>query len=190
MPSKVLRVDANTLKYQVPGGMLSNLIGQLKQVNAMDKYYDVLAEMPQRSQGLRLSAAGHADLPDRRHAGGDERAVRQRYKTFPNESKGLLRGEYGKLPGSGERGSPQDGHWRRQGDHLPPGRPAQAGNGQVSRGNPRVRPPARRTCSATPCSRRSRRSSLSIALRIRRRLIPRCSTRTTRPCRCNPSVYN
>ena len=38
MPSKVLRVDANTLKYQVPGGMLSNLIGQLKQFNAMDKY--------------------------------------------------------------------------------------------------------------------------------------------------------
>ena len=49
VPSKVLRVDANTLKYQVPGGMLSNMIGQLKQFNAMDKYYDVLAEVPQRS---------------------------------------------------------------------------------------------------------------------------------------------
>ena len=47
VPSKVLRVDANTLKYQVPGGMLSNMIGQLKQFNAMDKYYDVLAEIPQ-----------------------------------------------------------------------------------------------------------------------------------------------
>ena len=46
VPSKVLRVDANTLKYQVPGGMLSNMIGQLKQFNAMDKYYDVLAEIP------------------------------------------------------------------------------------------------------------------------------------------------
>ena len=38
---KVLKVDTNTLLYQVPGGMLSNLISQLKQANAEDKYYDV-----------------------------------------------------------------------------------------------------------------------------------------------------
>ena len=43
---KVLSVDTNTLIYQVPGGMLSNLISQLKQANAEDKYYDVLAEVP------------------------------------------------------------------------------------------------------------------------------------------------
>ena len=43
---KVLKVDTNTLLYQVPGGMLSNLISQLKQANAEDKYYDVLAEVP------------------------------------------------------------------------------------------------------------------------------------------------
>ena len=45
-PGKVLSVDANALLYQVPGGMLSNLIGQLKQANAMDKYYEVLNEVP------------------------------------------------------------------------------------------------------------------------------------------------
>ena len=45
-PARVLSTDANTLIYQVPGGMLSNLIGQLKKANAMDKYYDVLAEVP------------------------------------------------------------------------------------------------------------------------------------------------
>ena len=45
-PERVLAVDTNTLIYQVPGGMLSNLIGQLKEANAMDKYYDVLAEIP------------------------------------------------------------------------------------------------------------------------------------------------
>ena len=45
-PARVLATDANTLIYQVPGGMLSKLIGQIKQANAMDKYYDVLAEVP------------------------------------------------------------------------------------------------------------------------------------------------
>jgi len=45
-PARVLATDANTLLYQVPGGMLSNLINQMKQANAMDKYYDVLAEVP------------------------------------------------------------------------------------------------------------------------------------------------
>ena len=43
---KVLNVDTNTLLYQVPGGMLSNLISQLKQAGKEDKYYDVLAEIP------------------------------------------------------------------------------------------------------------------------------------------------
>ena len=43
---KVLRVDTNTLLYQVPGGMLSNLIGQLKQAGKEDKLMEVLAEVP------------------------------------------------------------------------------------------------------------------------------------------------
>ena len=44
---KVLNVDTNTLIYQVPGGMLSNLISaSLSRLNAEDKYYDVLAEVP------------------------------------------------------------------------------------------------------------------------------------------------
>ena len=43
---KVLNVDTKTLLYQVPGGMLSNLLSQLKQANAEDKYYEVLAEVP------------------------------------------------------------------------------------------------------------------------------------------------
>ena len=43
---KVLHVDTNTLLYQVPGGMLSNLISQLKQAGKEDRYYDVLEEIP------------------------------------------------------------------------------------------------------------------------------------------------
>ncbi|MEG0580093.1 MAG: pyruvate carboxylase subunit B, partial [Niameybacter sp.] len=46
MNTKVLAVDINTLRYQVPGGMLSNLVSQLKQQNAEDKYYEVLREIP------------------------------------------------------------------------------------------------------------------------------------------------
>ncbi len=44
--SKVLRVDPNTLLYQVPGGMLSNLISQLKNAGAEDQYEKVLGEVP------------------------------------------------------------------------------------------------------------------------------------------------
>ena len=51
---KVLRVDTNTLLYQVPGGMLSNLISQLKQAGKEDKYYDVLAEIPRVRKDLSL----------------------------------------------------------------------------------------------------------------------------------------
>ena len=43
---KVLSIDINTLLYQVPGGMLSNLMNQLKQMNASDKLMDVLQEVP------------------------------------------------------------------------------------------------------------------------------------------------
>src|SRR5574344_31788 len=39
-------VDVNVLQFQVPGGMLSNMVSQLRQQNAMDKYYAVLDEIP------------------------------------------------------------------------------------------------------------------------------------------------
>ena len=44
--SKILRVDTNTLIYQIPGGMLSNLVNQLKEQGAEDKYQEVLNEVP------------------------------------------------------------------------------------------------------------------------------------------------
>ena len=96
---KVLSVDTNTLLYQVPGGMLSNMIGQLKQANAMDKYYDVLAEVPRVRKDF-----GYPPLVTPTSQIVGTQAVMnvltgERYKVFPKESKGLLRGEYGKLPG-------------------------------------------------------------------------------------------
>jgi len=96
---KVLNVDTNTLLYQVPGGMLSNLISQLKQANASDKYYDVLAEIPRVRKDF-----GYPPLVTPTSQIVGTQAVMnvlagERYKMVPKESKGLLRGEYGKLPG-------------------------------------------------------------------------------------------
>jgi len=96
---KVLRVDTNTLLYQVPGGMLSNLISQLKQAGKEDKYYDVLAEIPRVRKDF-----GYPPLVTPTSQIVGTQAVMnivagERYKMVPKESKGLLRGEYGKLPG-------------------------------------------------------------------------------------------
>lgn len=96
---KVLNVDPNTLLYQVPGGMLSNLISQLKQNNAEDKYYEVLAEVPRVRKDF-----GYPPLVTPTSQIVGTQAVLnvlsgERYKMITKESKGLLRGEYGQLPG-------------------------------------------------------------------------------------------
>lgn len=95
---KVLNVDPNALLYQVPGGMLSNLISQLKQQNAEDKYYEVLAEVPRVRKDF-----GYPPLvtPTSQIVGTQAvlNVLMGRYKMISKESKGILRGEYGKLPG-------------------------------------------------------------------------------------------
>ncbi len=95
---KVLSVDPNALLYQVPGGMLSNLISQLKQQNAEDKYYEVLAEVPRVRKDF-----GYPPLvtPTSQIVGTQAvlNVLMGRYKMISKESKGLLRGEYGQLPG-------------------------------------------------------------------------------------------
>ena len=96
--SKVLRVDPNTLRYQVPGGMLSNLLSQLKQANAEDRMEEVLQEVPRVREDF-----GYPPLvtPTSQIVGSQAvfNVLMGRYKTFTKESKGLLRGEYGELPG-------------------------------------------------------------------------------------------
>lgn len=97
--SKALRVEPNTLLYQVPGGMLSNLISQLKQVGAEDRYEEVLSEVP-----VVRADFGYPPLvtPTSQIVGTQAvlNVLFGRYHTFTKESKALLRGEYGKLPGS------------------------------------------------------------------------------------------
>ena len=95
MDTKLLGVDINTLLYQVPGGMLSNLVSQLKQANAMDKFEEVLKEVPRVREDL-----GYPPLvtPSSQIVG--TQAVLnivsgERYKMAPNEFKDVVRGKYG-----------------------------------------------------------------------------------------------
>ncbi|MCD8391598.1 MAG: oxaloacetate decarboxylase subunit alpha [Firmicutes bacterium] len=98
MNTKVLGVDINTLKYQVPGGMLSNMVSQLKQMGQEDKFDEVLKEVPRVRADL-----GYPPLvtPSSQIVG--TQAVMnvitgERYKMVPNETKAVVRGEYGKTP--------------------------------------------------------------------------------------------
>ncbi len=96
---KVLNVDTKTLMYQVPGGMLSNLISQLKQAGAEDKYYEVLAEVP----NVRKDFGYPPLVTPTSQIVGSQAVLNvlsgERYKVFTKESKALLRGKYGRLPG-------------------------------------------------------------------------------------------
>ncbi|MBO7377350.1 MAG: pyruvate carboxylase subunit B [Clostridia bacterium] len=96
---KVLKVDINTLVYQVPGGMLSNLISQLKQQNKSDKLMEVLEEVPR----VRKDFGYPSLVTPTSQIVGTQAVLNvlsgERYKMVTKESKGLLRGEYGKLPG-------------------------------------------------------------------------------------------
>ncbi len=96
--TKVLGVDINTLKYQVPGGMLSNLVSQLKQQNAEDKFEEVLKEIPRVREDL-----GWLPLvtPTSQIVGTQavlNVLMGERYKMVSKETKGIVKGEYGKTP--------------------------------------------------------------------------------------------
>ena len=97
---KVLSVDTKTLIYQVPGGMLSNMISQLKQAGKEDKYYEVLDEVPR----VRKDFGYPPLVTPTSQIVGTQSVMNvisgERYKMVPKESKALLRGEYGKLPGT------------------------------------------------------------------------------------------
>lgn len=98
MSTKMLEVDINTLRYQVPGGMLSNLVSQLKQQNAEDKYYEVLQEIPRVRADF-----GYLPLVTPTSQIVGTQAVfnvlaGERYKMVSKESKGIVKGEYGRTP--------------------------------------------------------------------------------------------
>ncbi len=91
-------VDANVLLYQIPGGMLSNLISQLKEQNALDRYEEVLKETPKVRADL-----GYAPLvtPTSQIIGIQavmNVLVGERYKVVSKEVKDYVKGLYGRPP--------------------------------------------------------------------------------------------
>lgn len=95
---KMLGVDANTLLYQVPGGMLSNLNSQLKQAGKEDKLEEVLAEVPRVRKD-----AGYPPLvtPSSQIVGTQavfNVIMGERYKMVTKEFKDLIAGKYGSTP--------------------------------------------------------------------------------------------
>ena len=92
---KVLGVNIKTLMYQVPGGMLSNLVSQLKEAHAEDKYYEVLEEIPR----VRKDFGEPPLVTPSSQIVGTQAVLNvlmgERYKMITKESRALLRGEYG-----------------------------------------------------------------------------------------------
>ena len=98
MNPKVLEVDSKTLLYQVPGGMLSNLVSQLKEAGKLDKLRDVLNEVPR----VREDAGYPPLVTPTSQIVGTQAVLNvitgERYKMTTKEFKGLVQGTYGKTP--------------------------------------------------------------------------------------------
>lgn len=96
MDPKMLGMDINTLVYQVPGGMLSNLVSQLKLQNALDKYSDVLKEVPRVREDLGFPPL----VTPTSQIIGTQAVLNvitgERYKMVPNEVKAYVKGMYGR----------------------------------------------------------------------------------------------
>ena len=98
LDARTMCPDINALIYQIPGGMLSNLISQLKQAGAMDKFDAVLEEVPRVRADL-----GYPPLVTPTSQIVGSQAVLnvlsgERYKIVTNEVKGVAAGEYGRTP--------------------------------------------------------------------------------------------
>ncbi|MCD7731150.1 MAG: oxaloacetate decarboxylase subunit alpha [Oscillospiraceae bacterium] len=95
---KMLATDTNALMYQVPGGMLSNLLSQLKQAGKEDQFVEVLKEVPnvRKDSGMPPLVTPTSQIV------GTQAVFNiingERYKTVTKEFKGLVKGEYGKTP--------------------------------------------------------------------------------------------
>ena len=95
---KALEIEPNIVEFQLPGGMLSNLLSQLKAQNAQDKYEDVLREIPKVRKDL-----GYPPLVTPMSQMVGTQAVfnvltGNRYKIIPKEIKDYVKGMYGKSP--------------------------------------------------------------------------------------------
>lgn len=93
-----VRIDSDVLIYQLPGGMISNLVSQLKEQGALDRMDDVLAEIP----GVRKDLGYPPLVTPTSQIVGTQAVLNVlmggRYKTVTNEVRDYLKGMYGKSP--------------------------------------------------------------------------------------------
>lgn len=93
-----MTADANVLIYQVPGGMLSNLVSQLKQQNALNRYDEVLSEVPKVREDMGFPPL----VTPTSQIIGTQAVLNvimgERYKMITRETKALVKGEYGRTP--------------------------------------------------------------------------------------------
>lgn len=114
---KVLSVNVNALMYQVPGGMLSNLISQLKLAGKSEKLQEVLEEVPRvrADAGYPPLVTPSSQIVGTQAVNNVLFAENGRYSRVTKEFRGLIRGEYGRCP------APIDPEFRRKiiGDATP-----------------------------------------------------------------------
>ena len=164
-----MTTDTQCLTYQIPGGMLSNLLSQLKMMNALDKFEEALIETPRVRKDM-----GYPPLVTPTSQLVGSQAVQnvlagERYKNVGAEIKAYCRGEYGRTP------APIDEEVRAK--ILNGEKPLRGAMPTLFRPTPMKRPPstsatppsAKRMSSATSPSPRLPRTSLKSAARQRKR---------------------
>jgi len=125
-----VRVNTDVLIYQIPGGMISNLRAQLKQMNAENRIEEILAEVPKVREEMGFPPL----VTPMSQIVGTQATFNviqgERYKTISNEVRAYIRGEYGTPPGKIDPELKQNAigdetpTTRRPGDGLEPGMPA------------------------------------------------------------------
>ena len=121
------QIKTDVLTSQIPGGMLSNLVAQLRQQNAEDKLDAVLGRNAAGETRLGLSATGDADQSDRRLAGGIERDDRQTLFGRGDGNAQLRDGALRRAARAGQRRNESEGSRQKGTDHLPAGGSVEAG---------------------------------------------------------------
>jgi len=96
---KEMGIDINALEYQLPGGMLNNLLAELRQAGKQDKYIDVLKEVPKVREDFGFPPL----VTPISQIVGTQALMNviagERYKIVSKEARALVKGEFGKTPG-------------------------------------------------------------------------------------------
>lgn len=111
---KSMATDTQCLTYQIPGGMLSNLLSQLKMMNALDRFDEALVETPKVREDLGYPPLGHAHFSDGGRAGCHQRAPGRALQESFQRDQGLLPRRIRKDSGSHQSGCSQEDSWRRK----------------------------------------------------------------------------